>query len=172
MRITLRPDGSDDALESHRPKAPIDWELVTMGTWSQSPYHRGAIMYLLANPHPGKWLLQSGEWSDEDNEFNDATDYDRIVAIAEDVPAEHTASQVAGILLRRLDRIQAGQGHHGARTRRPARSRPPGESLDFPPQSSRRRHPPAGRHRPSDYSLSSITGSEPTFFKHDPAAFL
>ncbi len=98
MRITLRPDGSDDALESHRPKAPIDWELVTMGTWSQSPYHGGAIMYLLANPHPGKWLLQSGEWSDEENEFNDATDYDRIVAIAEDVPSEHTPALVARML--------------------------------------------------------------------------
>ena len=55
-------------------------------------------MYLLANPHPGKWLLQSGEWSDEENEFNDASDYDLIVAIAEDVPAEHTPAQVARIL--------------------------------------------------------------------------
>ncbi len=55
-------------------------------------------MYLLANPHPGKWLLQSGEWSDEENEFNDATDYDRIVAIAEDVPSEHTPAQVARML--------------------------------------------------------------------------
>jgi hypothetical protein len=55
-------------------------------------------MYLLANPHPGKWLLQSGEWSDEENEFNDATDYDRIVAIAEDVHSELTAAQVARIL--------------------------------------------------------------------------
>lgn len=69
-----------------------------MGTWSQSPYHGGAIMYLLANPQPGKWLLQSGEWSEEENEFNDATDYDRIVAVAEDVPADLTAPQVARIL--------------------------------------------------------------------------
>ena len=69
-----------------------------MGTWSQSPYHGGAIMYLLANPQPGKWLLQSGEWSEEENEFNDATDYDRIVAVAEDVPDDLTANQVARIL--------------------------------------------------------------------------
>ena len=98
MRITLRPDGPDDALESHRPKSPIDWKIVTMGTWSQSPYHGGAIMYLLANPQPGKWLLQSGEWSEEKDEFNDATDYDRIVAVAEDVPADLTAAQVARML--------------------------------------------------------------------------
>lgn len=98
MHITLRPDGPDDALESYRPKSPPDWEIVTMGTWSQSPYHGGAIMYLLANPQPGKWLLQSGEWSEEENEFNDATDYDRIVAVAEDVPADLTATQVTRIL--------------------------------------------------------------------------
>jgi hypothetical protein len=98
MRITLRADGPDDSLESHRPKSPTDWEIVTMGTWSQSPYHGGAIMYLLANPQPGKWLLQSGEWSEEENEFNDATDYDRIVAVADDVPADLTAAQVARIL--------------------------------------------------------------------------
>ena len=98
MRITLRLDGPDDTLESHRPKSPIDWKIVTMGTWSQSPYHGGAIMYLLANPQPGKWLLQSGEWSEEKDEFNDATDYDRIVAVAEDVPADLTAAQVARML--------------------------------------------------------------------------
>ena len=98
MHITLRPDGPDDALESHRPQSPPDWEIVTMGTWSQSPYHGGAIMYLLANSQPRKWLLQSGEWSEEGNEFNDATDYDRIVAVAEDVPADLTATQVARIL--------------------------------------------------------------------------
>jgi hypothetical protein len=98
MRITLRPDGPDDALESHRPKAPIDWKIVTMGTWSQSPYHGGAIMYLLANPQPGKWLLQSGEWSEEEDVLNEGTDYDRIVAVAEDVPADLTAAQVARML--------------------------------------------------------------------------
>jgi hypothetical protein len=98
MRITLRPDGPDDVLEHYRPKTKPNWELVTMGTWSQSPYHGGAIMYLLANPQPGKWLLQSGEWSEEENEFNDATDYDRIVAVAEDVPADLPATQVARIL--------------------------------------------------------------------------
>ena len=69
-----------------------------MGTWSQSPYHGGAIMYLLANPQPGKWLLQSGEWSEEEDEFNDATDYDRIVAVAEGVPADLAAAQVARML--------------------------------------------------------------------------
>ena len=69
-----------------------------MGTWSQSPYHGGAIMYLLANSQPGQWLLQSGEWSEEEKEFNDATDYDRIVAVAEHVPADLTATQVARIL--------------------------------------------------------------------------
>lgn len=98
MRITLRPDGPDDALESHRPESPIDWKVVTMGTWSQSPYHIGAIMYLLANPQPGKWLLQSGEWSEEEDEFNEGTDYDRIVAVAEGVPADLTAAQVARML--------------------------------------------------------------------------
>lgn len=98
MRITLRPDGPDDVLEHYRPKTKPNWELVTMGTWSQSPYHGGAIMYLLANPQPGKWLLQSGEWSEEEKEFNDATDYDRIVAVAEDVPADLPATQVARIL--------------------------------------------------------------------------
>ncbi len=98
MRITLRPDGPDDALESHRPKSPINWEVVTMGTWSQSPYHGGAIMYLLANPQPGKWLLQSGEWSEEEDEFKEGTDYDRIVAVAEGVPADLTAAQVARML--------------------------------------------------------------------------
>lgn len=66
-----------------------------MGTWSQSPYHGGAIMYLLANSQPGKWLLQSGEWSEEEDEFNEGTDYDRIVAVAEGVPADLTAAQVA-----------------------------------------------------------------------------
>jgi len=69
-----------------------------MGTWSQSPYHGGAIMYLLANPQPGKWLLQSGEWSEEEDEFNEGTDYDRIVAVAEGVPADLTAAQVARML--------------------------------------------------------------------------
>lgn len=69
-----------------------------MGTWSQSPYHIGAIMYLLANPQPGKWLLQSGEWSEEEDEFNEGTDYDRIVAVAEGVPADLTAAQVARML--------------------------------------------------------------------------
>lgn len=69
-----------------------------MGAWSQSPYHSGAIMYLLANPQPGKWLLQSGEWSEEEDEFNEGTDYDRIVAVAEGVPADLTAAQVARML--------------------------------------------------------------------------
>lgn len=69
-----------------------------MGRWSQSPYHGGAITYSLASPQPGTWLLDSGEWSEEEDEFNDATDYDRIVAVAEEVPAEYDAKKMAGIL--------------------------------------------------------------------------
>jgi hypothetical protein len=98
MRITLLPEGPDDALEAYRPKTRLDWELVTAGFWSQSPYHGGAITYSLANSRPGTWLLESGEWSEEENEFNDATDYDRIVAVAEDVPVEMKPAQIARVL--------------------------------------------------------------------------
>lgn len=98
MRITLLSEGPDDALESHRPKAKVKWELVAMGTWSQSPYHSGAITYSLANTKAGTWMLESGEWSEEEDEFNDTTDYDRIVAVAEDVPTKMTAAQVARVL--------------------------------------------------------------------------
>lgn len=69
-----------------------------MGTWSQSAYHGGAITYSLANTKADTWLLESGEWSDEEAEFNDATDYDRIVAVAEEVPVDMTATQVARVL--------------------------------------------------------------------------
>ena len=69
-----------------------------MGTWSQSAYHGGAITYSLANTKADTWLLESGEWSDEEAEFNDATDYDRIVAVAEEVPVDMKAAQVARVL--------------------------------------------------------------------------
>lgn len=98
MRITLLPSGPDTALESHRPRRRTDWQLVTMGFWSESPYHGGAIAYSLANPKPGTWLLQSGEWSEEEDELREETDYHRIIAVAEDVPAGHDAVKMAKML--------------------------------------------------------------------------
>jgi hypothetical protein len=97
MEIILR-QGEDGALEHYRPKGRIDWKLVSMGTWSQTPHHGGAIVYSLANPRPGLWLLKSGEWSDEEDEFRGPTDYDRIVAVALNAPASLDAARAARLL--------------------------------------------------------------------------
>jgi hypothetical protein len=53
MRITLGRYHPDNTLERFRPQVDPAWELVSMGSWSQSPYHSGEVSYWLANPQPG-----------------------------------------------------------------------------------------------------------------------
>lgn len=95
MRLTLRTGSDDDQLESFRPTKPLDWELVTSGEWSQSPFHGGRVVYEVAQAAPDTWLLQACEWSDEDADWDDPTDYERIVAVMESAPAELTMMAAA-----------------------------------------------------------------------------
>ena len=95
MRITLRTGSNDEQLESFRPTKRLDWEMVTSGEWSQSPFHGGRIVYEVAQAAPDTWLLQACEWSDEEADWDDPTDYARIVAVLESAPAGLTAAAAA-----------------------------------------------------------------------------
>ena len=95
MRITLRTGSNDEQLESFRPNKRLSWEMVTSGEWSQSPFHGGRIVYEVAHAAPVTWLLQACEWSDEDADWDEPTDYERIVAVMESAPAELTAAAAA-----------------------------------------------------------------------------
>ena len=98
MRITIGQYHPDNTLEHFRPKVEPNWQLVSMGSWSQSPYHCGELMYLLANPQPGLWLLQKGSWTKEKDQYNEPTDYNRIVAVGEAAAAGLKAKQAARLL--------------------------------------------------------------------------
>jgi hypothetical protein len=95
MRLTLRTGSNDEQLESFRPTKRLAWEMVTSGEWSQSPFHGGRVVYEVAQAAPDTWLLQACEWSDEDADWDDPTDYERIVAVMESAPAELTAAAAA-----------------------------------------------------------------------------
>jgi hypothetical protein len=69
--------------------------MVTSGEWSQSPFHGGRIVYEVAQAGPGTWLLQSCEWSDEEADWDDSTDYNRIIAVMESAPPELTKAAAA-----------------------------------------------------------------------------
>jgi hypothetical protein len=90
MRLTLRSGSNDEQLESFRPTKRLRWEMVTSGEWSQSPFHGGRIVYEVAQAAPDTWLLQACEWSDEEADWDDPTDYARIVAVLESAPAGMT----------------------------------------------------------------------------------
>jgi len=92
MRLTLRTSSSDEQLESFRPTKRLVWEMVTSGEWSQSPFHGGRIVYEVAQAAPDTWLLQACEWSDEEADWDDPTDYERIVAVLESAPAGMTGA--------------------------------------------------------------------------------
>ena len=49
----------------------------------------------VAQAAPDTWLLQACEWSDEDADWDDPTDYERIVAVMESAPAELTMMAAA-----------------------------------------------------------------------------
>ena len=95
MQLTLRTGPNEDLLESFRPTKRLVWEMVTSGEWSQSPFHGGRIVYEVAQAGPGTWLLQSCEWSDEEAEWDDSTDYNRIIAVMESTPPELTKAAAA-----------------------------------------------------------------------------
>jgi hypothetical protein len=95
MRLTLRTGSNDEQLESFRPTKHLAWEMVTSGEWSQSPFHGGRIVYEVAQAAPDTWLLQACEWSDEEADWDDPTDYERIVAVMESAPGELTATAAA-----------------------------------------------------------------------------
>ena len=95
MRLTLRTGSNDEQLESFRPTKRLRWEMVTSGEWSQSPFHGGRIVYEVAQAAPDTWLLQACEWSDEEADWDDPTDYERIVAVMESAPIGLTAAAAA-----------------------------------------------------------------------------
>jgi hypothetical protein len=95
MRLTFRTSSNDEQLESFRPTKRLRWEMVTSGEWSQSPFHGGRIVYEVAQAAPNTWLLQACEWSDEEADWDDPTDYERIVAVMESAPADLTAAAAA-----------------------------------------------------------------------------
>lgn len=95
MRLTLRTGSNDEQLESFRPTKRLRWEMVTSGEWSQSPFHGGRIVYEVAQAAPSTWLLQACEWSDEEADWDDPTDYERIVAVLESAPAGLTHAAAA-----------------------------------------------------------------------------
>ncbi len=95
MRLTLRTGSNDEQLESFRPTKRLRWEMVTSGEWSQSPFHGGRIVYEVAQAAPDTWLLQACEWSDEEADWDDPTDYERIVAVLESAPAGLTPAAAA-----------------------------------------------------------------------------
>jgi hypothetical protein len=95
MRLTLRTSSNDEQLESFRPTKRLVWEMVTSGEWSQSPFHGGRIVYEVAQAAADTWLLQTCEWSDEEADWDDPTDYERIVAVMESAPIGLTAVAAA-----------------------------------------------------------------------------
>jgi hypothetical protein len=92
MRLTLRTGLNEDQLESFRPTKRLKWVMVTSGEWSQSPFHGGRVVYEVAQAGPDTWLLQACEWSDEEADWDDPTDYERIVAVLDSAPAGLTAA--------------------------------------------------------------------------------
>jgi len=95
MRLTLRTSSNDEQLESFRPTKRIVWKMVTSGEWSQSPFHGGRIVYEVAQAAPDTWLLQACEWSDEEADWDDPTDYERIIAVMESAQPDLTAAAAA-----------------------------------------------------------------------------
>ena len=109
MRITLGRYHPDNTLEHFRPRVDPAWELVSMGSWSQSTYHSGEVSYWLANPQPGLWLLQVGAWTKDEDQYNEPTDYNRIVAVGEDAAPGLKAKQAARLLYEAW--VASKQGH-------------------------------------------------------------
>lgn len=122
MKIEVRGNRPDDALESHRPKA-AEWHVVISGRWEQDTYHSGWAEYSVARAGPGKWVMDCMEWhGDLDNltqeevdagDINDdqlqqlgsmtleeaqAIRYHRIVAFATGVPETMTAEKIGELL--------------------------------------------------------------------------
>ena len=109
MCITLGRYHPDNTLEHFRPRADPAWQLVSMGSWSQSPYHSGEVSYWLANPQPGQWLLQVGSWTQEEDQYNEPPDYERLMAVGEDAAPGLKAKQVARLLYETW--VASKQGH-------------------------------------------------------------
>jgi hypothetical protein len=122
MRIEVRGDRPDDALESHRPK-DADWHVVICGKWEQDTYHSGWAQYSVAKAGPGKWVMDCMEWNGDldalTQEEVDAGDinadqeqqlwnmslqeaqavrYHRIVAVATELPANMAAEAIGKLL--------------------------------------------------------------------------
>jgi hypothetical protein len=87
MRITLGLEGGKSAdLGRLIPHRKLDWELVIMGSWSQSPYHNGRLSYWVAQVGRGRWLLRLESWTREDAGWDDYRNYKEVVALLEDAP--------------------------------------------------------------------------------------
>ena len=87
MRVTLGNEGDRSPdLGKSLPHRKLDWELVMMGSWSQSPYHNGRLSYWLAQIGRGRWALRQESWTREDPAWDDYRDYKKVVALLEDAP--------------------------------------------------------------------------------------
>jgi hypothetical protein len=99
MRITLGFEGSNPPdLDRYVPHRKLAWELVLMGTWSQSPYHNGRLSYWIVQAGRGRWLLRQESWTKENPEWDDHRNYKRVVALLEDAPADFTSLDAAKTL--------------------------------------------------------------------------
>lgn len=99
MRITLGIEGSNPPdLGRYVPHRKLDWELVLMGTWSQSPYHEGRLSYWIVQAGRGRWLLRQESWTKENPVWDDHRNYKQVVALLEDAPADFTSLDAAKTL--------------------------------------------------------------------------
>jgi len=113
------------SLESLRPAAGAQWELVASGFWRQDVYHSGHVAYYIANPAPGCWVMEARQrnavlddvteedvaegglnddqiqamWGQSLEEAQNA-EYRHIVAWTERAAPDVTAAEMAAVLYR------------------------------------------------------------------------
>ena len=123
MKIEVRGGRADDILEIHRPSDEPDWHVVIGGKWEQDTYHSGWAQYSVAKAGAAMWVMNCMEWNgcldsltqedvDEgnlnadqeqclwDTSLKEAQDmrYERIVAVATEVPEGMSADEVGKVL--------------------------------------------------------------------------
>jgi len=119
----LVAENTRQSLEMMRPDSATKWQLVASGFWSEDVYHSGHVAYYIANLKPGSWIMEEcrrntilDDVTDEDVEegrLNDDqiqamwgqtldeaknAEYRSVVALAEDVDPDCTASEIATVL--------------------------------------------------------------------------
>lgn len=92
MKTLTRSNSQQRDLEAFLPENSRDeWELVTSGEWSQSPYHSGWIAYYILSTSPGTWIVKAVQRTAE-----------MVAAVLQDAPQALTSKEAATHLYRAI----------------------------------------------------------------------